>query len=126
MFLPVLFTALGLTTQGVFVFLHKWFDRPDRLVPLLIAEGLLFVTALVLEYTNVYAKNELFLLLKFPLLSLLLYKAMQWSFVGLFGYRPQVIYHARHWRRVKDAIFNTLFLVVGSVVLIHLIFGRIL
>lgn len=79
--LIVLFTVLGLSTHIIFMFQRAWLNHPARLRSVVAAGAMLFVTALILEHAGVHTKNDFFLILKMPLLSLACYKALQW---GLF------------------------------------------
>ncbi len=124
--LIVLFTALSLSTHVIFMYQRAWFDDPARLRALVVTGAVLFATALVLEYAGVHTKNDFFLMLKLPLLALGLYKAMQWGFVHLFGYRPRDSFWTMDLRLMKDGLFNFLFWVLGMLVPMGLIFGRVL
>ena len=124
--LIVLVTILILSTFVIFMYQRAWFDDPARLRALVAAGAVLFATALVLEYAGVHTKNDFFLMLKVPLLSLGLYKAMQWGFVRLFGYQPRDSFWSMDLRLMKDGLFNFLFTVLGLLVPMGLIFGRVL
>lgn len=124
--LVVLFTILGLFTHLIFLFQREWFDHPARLRAAVAVGVVLFATALGLEHAGGHTKNDFFLLLKMPLLSLACYKAMQWGFVRLVGYRPRDSFYTIDLRLMKDGLFNFLFWVLGTVVPIALIFGRVL
>ena len=82
--------------------------------------------ALVLEHAGFPTNIDFFLILKMPLLSLGLFKAMQWVFVRLFGYRPRDSFWSMDWRLIKDGLFNSLFWILGLIVPMALIFGRVL
>ncbi len=124
--LLVLFTALGLLTHLVFLYRRDWFDDPARLRVVAAVGAVLFAVALVLQHTGVHTKNDFFLLLKVPLLSLGLFKALQWVFVRLFGYRPRDSFHTMDLRLMKDGLLNFLFWVLGLIVPMALVFARVL
>jgi len=124
--LVVLFTALSLSTFVIFMYQRAWFDDPAYLRALVAAGAVLFATALVLEYVGVHTKNDFFLVLKVPLLSLGLYKALQWGFVRRFGYRPRDSFWSMDRRLLKDGVFNFLFGVLGILVPMGLVFARVL
>ena len=123
--LLVLFVVLGLLMQVVFMYKRAWFDDPLRLRALAIAGALLFAVALVLEHAGFDSHNDFFRVLKLPLLSLGIFKAMQWAFVRLFGYRPRDSFWSMDWRLLKDGLFNGLFWVLGLISPLVLIFGRV-
>ena len=53
-------------------------------------------------------------------------KALQAGFVHPFGYRPRDSFHPIDWRLWKDGRFNFLFLALGTIVSVTLIFGHVL
>ncbi len=124
--LIVLFTALGLITHLIFMYQREWFDDPARLRVLVAVEAVLFAVALVLQLAAVHTKNDFFLMLKVPLLSLGLYKALQWGFVRLFNYRPRDSFWSMDLRLMKDGLFNFFFWVLGLIVPMTLVFTRVL
>ena len=124
--LIVLVTILSLSTHVIFMYQREWFDDPKRLRALVAAGAVLFAVALALQLAGVHTKNDFFLMLKVPLLSLGLFKAIQWVFVRWFGYRPRDSFWSMDLRLMKDGLFNFLFWVLGLAVPMGLIFGRVL
>lgn len=120
--LLVLCAALSLLMQGVFMYKREWFDDPVRLRALAAAGAVLYAFAIVLERADLLTDYDYFRMLKVPLLSLGIFKAMQWVFIRLFGYRPRDSFFSMDWRLMKDGLFNLLFLVLGLMVPITLIF----
>lgn len=124
--LLLLFIPLGLLTQLIFLYRRAWFDDPPRLRVLAAVEVALFAGAFACEHAGFSAETDFFLILKLPLLSLGLFKAMQWGFIRLFGYPPRDSFHSMDWRLLKDGLFNGLFWILSLLVPLALIFGRVL
>ena len=122
----LLFVAPSMLVQIVFMYKREWFDDPTRLRALAAVGAVFFAGAIVLERVGFHTDTDSFRLLKLPLLSLGLFKAMQWVFIRLFGYRPRESFHSMDWRLLKDGLFNCLFWVLGMLVPMALILGRVL
>jgi uncharacterized membrane protein len=112
--------------QLVFMYKREWFDDPTRLRALAVVGAVFFAGAFVLEHLGFHIDTDSFRMLKLPLLSLGLFKAMQWVFIRLFGYRPRESFHSIDCRLMKDGLFNFLFWVLGMLVPMALILGRVL
>ena len=128
--LILVFTALGVNHLYVFLYKREWFDDKNKLLGIVIFYIFLFLTATLLNHAELplkageYERNDFFLILKMPLLSIAMYKAMQYAFIKSFGYSPRDSFWTNNLKLMKDGVFNFIFWVFGMLVPVILIFGK--
>ncbi|MFY7812031.1 MAG: hypothetical protein ACOVQ2_09900 [Flavobacterium sp.] len=112
---------LALNILYIFYFKREYLNNNKTFIIILIFNLFLFLLSIIINYTNYY-NSENIKLLKVPIISQIIYFALLSVFRKLYNRDPKDTFWSMDIKLMKDGIFNFIFLILGILIPIILIY----